>query len=50
MKRVLLLLFIVMLIFGLLCGCGGAPADPVDPTPDPGNPTPRARCWNGCGS
>lgn len=39
MKRVLLLFCMVMLIFGLLCGCGGAPADPVDPPPgtdDPG--------------
>lgn len=35
MKRVLLLFCTVMLIFGLLCGCGRAPADPVAPTPDP---------------
>lgn len=40
MKRVLLLFCMVMLIFGLLCGCGGAPADPVDPTPDPDGPNP----------
>ena len=40
MKRVLLLFCMVMLIFGLLCGCGGAPAGPTNPTPDPGDPTP----------
>lgn len=57
MKRVLLLFCMVMLIFGLLCGCGGAPADPVDPTPTRATrppeqtiPGPRARCWNECGS
>ena len=56
MKRVLLLFCMVMLIFGLLCGCGGAPADPVDPTPAPGGPTPGTssevleRMWELIGS
>lgn len=41
MKRVLLLFCVTVLLIGLLCGCGGAPAGPTpDPTPDPGGPTP----------
>ena len=41
MKRVLLLFCVTILLIGLLCGCGGAPAGPTpDPTPDPDGPTP----------
>lgn len=54
MKRVLLLFCMVMLIFGLLFGCGGAPADPVDPTPgtdDPGTSSEvLERMWELIGS